>query len=263
MKFALVDGQRQEALPNLSARCPWCERPMVPKCGQVRIWHWAHEGTLLCDPWWENETEWHRNWKGQFPVNWQEFVCRAENGEKHVADVRTDYGWVIEFQHSYIRPEERRSRDSFYPKLVWVVDGARRKRDKAQFLEAWEYGVPVGTGSALRKVFPDECALLREWAGSQVPIFFDFGEEAVLWWLLASSHDGRAYVGQFSRAQFIELHRSGAKEEGRDFDSLVRHVRSQLASYESALQALALQRAQQPLQGFQQYLSRRRFRRRF
>lgn len=97
MKFALVDGTRLEAQPKLSAKCPICSDPMVSKCGKVRIWHWAHQGTLPCDPWWENETEWHRNWKGQFPINWQEFVYRAENGEKHVADVRTDHGWVIEY----------------------------------------------------------------------------------------------------------------------------------------------------------------------
>jgi competence CoiA-like predicted nuclease len=119
VKFALVDGERREAQPNLSGKCPTCDQPMIAKCGQLRVSHWAHRTTVLCDPWWENETEWHRNWKDQFPVDWQEFVCRAENGEKHVADVRTDRGWVIEFQHSHIKLEERRSRDTFYRKLVW------------------------------------------------------------------------------------------------------------------------------------------------
>lgn len=45
-----------------------------------------------------------------------------ESGEKHIADVKTDSGWVLEFQHSNINPKERLSRNSFYPKLVWVVD---------------------------------------------------------------------------------------------------------------------------------------------
>ena len=94
MRFALVNGQRQEAQPNLSAKCPTCDQPMVAKCGEVRISHWAHQRTLLCDPWWENETEWHRAWKGQFPESWQEVVHQADNGEKHIADVKTDQGWV-------------------------------------------------------------------------------------------------------------------------------------------------------------------------
>jgi hypothetical protein len=262
MKFALVNGQRQEAQPNLSGKCPTCGHPMVAKCGEVKMWHWAHQGSRHCDPWWEKETEWHRAWKGQFPVEWQEVVHRADNGEKHIADVKTDHGWVIEFQHSYIKPEERRSRDTFYPKLVWVVDGARRQRDRTQLLNAWEQGAPVGPmgrNSPVRRVFSDECALLREWAGSNAPIFFDFGEEQVLWWLLAKSPDGRAYVALFPRAQFIEIHRSGATQVVRDsFDEFVKDLSKLVVDYESHLRAQALNRASmQPLQGFRQYLARR------
>lgn len=145
MKFSLVNGQRQEAQPNLSGKCPVCDQAMVAKCGEVKIWHWAHKGRRTCDPWWENETEWHRAWKGKFPEDWQERVHHDANSrEKHIADVETDQGWVIEFQHSYLKPDERRSRDAFYPKLVWVVDGARRKRDPEQFRKALGQGRRIG-----------------------------------------------------------------------------------------------------------------------
>src|SRR5579872_4564917 len=103
-KFALVEGQRQEAQPGLTGKCQFCEKPMVAKCGKTRIKHWAHIGKRTCDLWWENETEWHRAWKGHFPAEWQEIVHQAQNGEKHIADVKTDLGWVLEFQHSYIKP---------------------------------------------------------------------------------------------------------------------------------------------------------------
>jgi competence protein CoiA len=122
MKFALVNGQRVEAQPHLSGDCPGCGSSMIARCGELRTPHWAHRGTrLLCDPWWENETQWHRVWKDQFPADWQEVVHRAEDGERHIADVKTQNGWVIEFQHSFLKAEERRSRDGFYPKLIWVV----------------------------------------------------------------------------------------------------------------------------------------------
>jgi len=39
-------------------------------------------------------------------------VHRAEDGEKHIADVKTYHGRVIEFQHSYLKPVERRSRQA-------------------------------------------------------------------------------------------------------------------------------------------------------
>src|SRR5882724_2105651 len=87
MKFARTNGQRQEAQPNLSGECCGCGAPMVARCGDIRVWHWAHRSGRACDPWQENETEWHRAWKDRFPAEWQEIVHRAEDGERHIADV--------------------------------------------------------------------------------------------------------------------------------------------------------------------------------
>jgi hypothetical protein len=179
--------------------------------------------------------------------------------------VKTDRGWVIEFQHSYLKPEERRSRDAFYQKLIWVVNGTRRKRDGAQLLKAWNEGVPVGQNSPVRKVFSDGCVLLREWAGSNAPIFIDFGDLQLLWWLFAKSADGWTYVAPYSRAKFIESHRCGETEiTAREFDEFVNDIPKLVAAYEAHLRAQALRRAATPLQGFQQHLARRaRLRRRF
>lgn len=94
---------------------------MIAKCGGHRVWHWAHRGVRVCDPWWEPETEWHRAWKNEFPVDWQEVVHLAQSGEKYVADVRTQGGMVIEFQHSFLKVEERTARESFYRPMIWVV----------------------------------------------------------------------------------------------------------------------------------------------
>jgi hypothetical protein len=236
---------------------------MVAKCGEVRSSHWAHKGTLQCDPWWENETEWHRNWKDQFPVNWQEFVCRAESGEKHVADVRTDHGWAIEFQHSHIRPEERRSRDAFYQKLVWVVDATRRKTDGLQFRKALEASTSVGGSPNIRRVRTDECRLLREWSASPAPIFFDFGKGPTLWWLLARQADEPAYVAPFSRSDFIAIHHGKGPEGAHDFDEFARTIVGLVAPYNAHLRSRALARTPVQPTGPQQYLARRRGPRRF
>ena len=233
MKFALVNEQRQEAQPSLLGNCLACGHPMVAKCGEVRIWHWAHKGNLTCDPWWENETEWHRAWKGHFPVDWQEIVQQDKNGEKHIADVKTDRGWVIEFQHSYIKPEERQSRDNFYSKLVWVVDGSRRKRDGVQFLNAWKQGAPVGKLSQLRRTLPDKSVLVREWAGSRAPVFFDFGEGPSLWWLLGKGANTAVYITPFSRTDLIKYLRSGDTQGSLDFDKFVQDISGLVADYEA------------------------------
>jgi competence protein CoiA len=247
MKFALINGRREEAQPNLAAACPVCNSLMVAKCGEVKLWHWAHHGSRLCDHWWENETEWHRTWKGRFPTDWQEVVQRAESGEKHVSDVKTDRGWVIEFQRSYLKPEERRSRDMFYPKLIWVVDGTRRTRDAEQLLNAWRDGTAVGGSPNMRKTFSDSCLLLREWTSGKSPVFFDLGEEQVIWWLIAPGANGFAYVTPYSRAQFIKAHRSAATEQAaREFDGFINDVPKLVAAYESSV-------AMRRLEGIQRY----------
>ena len=118
MKYALVNGERQEAKPGLSGKCDCCGDPIVAKCGDERIWHWSHKGNRTCDPWWENQTEWHRAWKGQFPTERQEIIHTAPNGEKHIADVKTDQNYVIEFQHSHLNPQERIVREAFYQNMI-------------------------------------------------------------------------------------------------------------------------------------------------
>jgi len=206
MKFALVDGHRREAAPGLSGTCPLRGCSLIAKCGEIRVWHWAHQGSLSCDPWWETETEWHRSWKGQFPGEWQEFPHQDEQGEKHIADVKTNRGWAIEFQHSYIKPEERRSREAFYKKLIWVVDGTRRKRDAAQFFRAVNSGPTVKAYPNMRRIFADECALLREWSGSASRVFFDFREGERIWWLLSKGVDKPVYIMPFPSNTFIKNH---------------------------------------------------------
>jgi hypothetical protein len=85
--------------------------------------HWAHFGRRNCDPWWENETDWHRSWKSLFPFEWLEVSHVAPDGEIHRADIKTPNGIVVEVQHSAMSDAERLSREVFYKNLVWVIDG--------------------------------------------------------------------------------------------------------------------------------------------
>jgi competence protein CoiA len=259
MKFALVDGQRQEPQRGLPGECPACRSPMIPKCGEVRTPHWAHKGRRHCDPWWENETDWHRAWKNQFPVEWQEIVHPVGDGERHIADVKTDAGWVIEFQHSHLKPEERRSREAFYKKLVWVVDGTRLKRDGAQFQKAWEEGTPLPTAHwPIRRVFSDKCRLLGEWSGSSALVLLDFGDALPLGWLVDKRPNGPVHVAPFGRAGFIELHRGTSTQ---DFDSFVKDLPelvATIATYESRPAQVLMPRLRyDPLHLPRQYRRRR------
>jgi hypothetical protein len=74
------------------------------------------------------ETPWHRDWKNAFPASYRE-VSFADNvmGELHRADVYTPCGTTIEFQNSPICLQELESREAYYPKLVWVLNGKKFK----------------------------------------------------------------------------------------------------------------------------------------
>lgn len=123
MQFALVNGQRREAQRGAAGTCPDCGSAMVAKCGPRVIHHWAHASRRNCDPWWENETDWHREWKNCFPEECREVSHAAPDGEIHRADIKTPTGIVIEVQHSTMTDDERESRESFYRNLVWILDG--------------------------------------------------------------------------------------------------------------------------------------------
>jgi competence protein CoiA len=242
MKYALVQGQHREAQPGLFGECPACGSVMTPKCGQLKIWHWAHRSIRHCDPWWENETSWHRRWKNQFPSDWQEKVHKAENGEKHVADVRTNSGVVLEFQHSPLPLNERTAREAFYPKMVWVVRASTRDAAKLSQGIVMRIGQPQ-----IYVVRSDTCALLRAWAGSGVPVYFDFGDgDPNLWRLTPERSNGMAYLLPVGKASFVAEYLAGETLE-----------RTCAAYIEKTLSNLTRTLWPQPLSKFERHLARK------
>ena len=145
MRLAFVNGRRCEAGPGLEGICQGCQSPMIPKCGTLRAWHWAHKSKRRCDP---------------------------PDGEFHIADVKLPDSRVLEFQHSPISEVERRSREVFYRSMIWIVDGLRRKRDQKNFANTLHI---ANRKPLVYSGFENECALLRDWVGRPVDVLFDFG----------------------------------------------------------------------------------------
>jgi hypothetical protein len=225
MKFALVDNQKKEAEKGLKGLCPICQQPVIAKCGKIKINHWAHTSLEHCDKWWENETEWHRQWKNTFPLEWQEIVAIDEKtGEKHIADIKTNGSMVVEFQHSNISEEERISREKFYKNMIWIVDGTRRKRDFAHFAEAFEFGDIGRVGHSPLYILEDgQYYLPIEWLSSSVPVLFDYkglldkNEEEydnnplreLLWCLLPVRGNNINVLFEFERSKLVEMIQDG------------------------------------------------------
>ncbi len=276
MRFALAGDIKVEASPQLKAVCPGCNEPVIAKCGEKRIHHWAHR-SKHCDPWWEPETEWHRSWKNKFSVEWQESCLRDEKtGELHIADIRTIDNMVIEFQHSHIDPKEQRSRERFYKNMVWVVDGTRLKRDYPRFLKGKNNGFEntIFYNTDNPKIFRvdliDWC-LPSVWLECTVPVIFDFlgvglkdnsPEREPLYCLFPQRVSGRySCIAEISRSAFIKSIISG------EWSDRVGKLMSELER-EKQLSA-AREKAKRELQGqanrlaFNRALFARRRRRRF
>jgi competence CoiA-like predicted nuclease len=265
MKYALINGKKTEATKGARGFCRSCGEIMIARCGDKRVDHWAHKAHHKCDSWWEKETEWHRNWKENFPDEWQEIIHKAPDGEKHIADVKTKEGCVLEFQHSYFNNEERSSRNDFYKKLIWVVDGVRRKTDEPKFQKMIdENSTVIRRKPLLCRVESDKkCKLLKEWHTNKSHVFFDFQKPEVIWFLFSSKPTGVAYLTRFSRAEFIELHRNN--KYGEMVRNWMKPIRKVIAKYErNRLSMLEELHKQVPTSrgiratGFQKYLIRKR-----
>ena len=121
MMYAATASGRAEAAPGLQGTCPACGHPVRPRCGQVRIWHWAHHAHADCDPWSEPMTEWHLGWQRAVPPERREVVMGP-----HRADIVTVSGGVVEIQHSPIPADVIGERETFYgDRMLWIFNCTR------------------------------------------------------------------------------------------------------------------------------------------
>lgn len=211
MKYAIVHGQRAEPTKAAKGTCPACGSEMIARICKTKVDHWAHKSKQNCDLWWENETAWHREWKNCFEIEWQEFVHKDEaTGEIHIADVTTPHGWTLEIQHSPLDDEERKARNTFYKKIVWVVDGTRRKTDIDQLSRLLASSIKFKTKIPTFAVNPDnKNRLLAEWHNNDSLVFFDFKQfnldgQRIIWFVLPKLELKDAYIPEFANDLFIK-----------------------------------------------------------
>ncbi|WPO78207.1 competence protein CoiA [Flavobacterium sp. KACC 22761] len=244
MRFAIIKGIRVEATSKAKAICPGCAQPVVAKCGTKRIHHWAHQGNKNCDKWWEPETEWHRNWKKEFPLKWQEIIMRDEiTGEVHIADIRTDNNIIIEFQHSHIDIKEQTSRENFYPNLIWVIDGTRLKNDYKRF-QMGKYHFSSLMSKVFRTfsydIFPSD------WINRPVAVIFDFGgietaknnRNTKLYCLFPQRLNNEFIIAEISKEAFISSVTNG--NWLMRFENFIKKIKAIAIAEREALAALEL-----------------------
>lgn len=73
-------------------------------------------------------TEWHISWQENFPHERTDVFVRKGN-EYHLADIVCKDNLVIEIQNSQISSTEVRKRESFYGKMIWVINSKEFKHN--------------------------------------------------------------------------------------------------------------------------------------
>ena len=206
MKFADIEGnveRHSRALPgNAAIAVMRCSPDAV-----LSIWHWAHPKSKVCDRWWEHGD-------GMASVVEEPISRRVardwtywQSGERHRADVKTESGLVLEFQHSPLSEAERVSREDVYPRLVWVVH-ANRRRDQKKFFASFP-GRYVSHRDCRPLPSSEMTALSARLGESRAPVYFDFDETERVWRLYPFSGEVLAYVTPVDRAGFVKSHRDG------------------------------------------------------
>jgi len=106
--------------------------------------------------------------------------------------------------------EERKARNTFYKKIVWVVDGTRRKTDIDQFSHLLASSIKLKTKNPTFAVNPDnKNRLLAEWHNNDSMVFFDFKQfdqdgQRIIWFVLPKLELKDAYIPGFSTYLFIQ-----------------------------------------------------------
>jgi hypothetical protein len=218
MLYAILSGEKIEGVPNSRAKCQLCEEEVFSKCGEIKVWHWAHKANESCDGWYEPETEWHRQWKMIFGKDNSEVIIKKD-GIKHIADILTKNEVVIELQNSPIQKPIVRRREQFYgEKMLWVINGERFKSnfnihkpyDRQSYEHAANYdwmsnyiktsygwinkytGDPLSIVDIPKSIDKPKPVVLdylefswswarKSWQDAIRPIFIDFGEEDLFW----------------------------------------------------------------------------------
>ena len=138
MQFAIDENGIRTSINNSirgkTYKCPCCGSEVIQKKGDIMIWHFAHKSIADCVNYYDHKGEWHRAMQELFPEKNREVYEKTET-YRHIFDVLTDKGRIIEFQHSSMSPKEfqRRTEDYYEravekrtPRPVWVFDFTER-----------------------------------------------------------------------------------------------------------------------------------------
>lgn len=237
-RISVINGDGSK---NTKAFCPCCGKPMVAKAGEIRRPHWAHVKAERCDEWWEQESDWHIDWRKRFldadktSVKVDIEHVLDKNGEKHFSDVRIDDRLSLILRRARLDPKAVNERISFFGDLIWMVQGNVSEYHK---LERQIDNRELSEVEGLPNCYICERAVdgfCGRWIYSQSIVVFDFrlassNEDEKLWIVIPGKGWTRNVVC-LSIEQFLDR----LLKRGRLFEKSVEDVNSVFASRKAAL----------------------------
>lgn len=192
MRYALVKTSGSDEWTRLDVddafkyqhgKCELCGGKVGARKGDIRVNHWYHlDGRGDCDPWHEPKGEWHRQIQCCFPVSRQEYVICRKVGDatvKHIADIYTKSGYVIEVQMSPLSLGKIAEREEFYGRIVWFVSGHNPLVENFHTSAFMENAELVQGECFEYYAVPEKChAINRHWTGRDGLVFFDIDPES-------------------------------------------------------------------------------------
>lgn len=198
MKFAyLRDGNEEKKISiedyeeSMKGKvyCPDGHQ-MVAKRGEVVTHHFAHGQGVDCDCGGGPMSSWHLSFQNRAINEVQEIRCKV-NGKLHIADTLTKSGYVIEYQHSPMKQDVMRQRESFYTGLghvlIWVFDCSPQGCN-------WGFNILKRNGNeiTLKKRTGNDFPLYGAYEG-KVQKILDFGRKELF---LVTNQKGKDLTGK-------------------------------------------------------------------
>lgn len=246
--YAIVDGVRthiSDAARLQHGVCPVCGAELVARKGKFREDHWWHVNGKKCDPWYQPKGPWHLYWQNMFPKECQEVVVEGDvdgTRVRHIADVKTPGGIVLEVQYSAISPETIAIREDFYGNMLWLANMRRIESDMS-VLVALQRNGPYAVDDDAAWIIEDTRLLGKQkWFLAKKPVAFDFagwfekpGSEEHLYCLLPEMDGVRERVCfEIDRHKLMDALRSGSC--GRLFRRWKEAIPDVLASHKAVVE---------------------------
>ncbi|WP_413382371.1 competence protein CoiA [Alkalihalobacillus sp. 1P02AB] len=147
IQISMADAWKKGELDALRKKttflCPACQKEVLLKLGEKRVWHFAHKANHACKLDIEPETEYHLKGKKQL-FQWLKSQRLDVALEVYLPIIRqrpdllvrtSQQLYAIEFQCSPISIEHIRKRNAGYQQMgvipIWIMGGNRLKRKKS------------------------------------------------------------------------------------------------------------------------------------